>query len=96
MDSQPIDDLECFRPYLLLLAGKQLDGRLRRRVGASDVVQQTLLEAHQNRGQFRGRTAGELAGWLRQILVRNLLDDRKEHGRERRDVPPRGSDGERT
>jgi RNA polymerase sigma-70 factor (ECF subfamily) len=86
MDSPPIDDLDRFRPYLLLLAGQQLAGRLRRRVGASDVVQQTLLEAHRNREQFCGRTAAELAGWLRQILARNLLDARKAHGRERRDV----------
>jgi RNA polymerase sigma-70 factor (ECF subfamily) len=85
-DSPSIDDLDHFRPYLLLLAGRQLDGRLRGRVGASDIVQQTLFEAHRNRAQFRGRTAGELAGWLRQILARNLLDVRKEHGRDRRDV----------
>jgi len=82
----PPDDFDRFRPYLLLLASEQLDARLRGRVGASDVVQQTLLEAHRNRGQFRGNTAAELAAWLRQILARNLLDARKEHGRDRRDV----------
>jgi RNA polymerase sigma-70 factor (ECF subfamily) len=82
----PPDDFDRFRPYLLLLAGAHLDARLRGRIGASDLVQLTLLEAHRNREQFRGQTAAELAGWLRQILARNLLDARKEHGRERRDV----------
>ncbi|HEX4592327.1 MAG TPA: sigma-70 family RNA polymerase sigma factor [Gemmataceae bacterium] len=80
------NDFDRFRPYLLLLAGAHLNARLRGRVGASDVVQQTLLEAHRDREQYRGQTTAELAGWLRQILVRNLLDARKEHGRERRDV----------
>src|SRR5262249_40385488 len=46
-------DFDRFRPYLLLLAGEQLSARLRGRVGVSDIVQQTMLEAHRSRDQFR-------------------------------------------
>ena len=77
--------LERYRPYLLLLARMRLDLRLRGKLDASDVVQQTLLEAHQARGQFRG-TDGEAAAWLRQILSRNLANAVRDVLRDKRDV----------
>src|SRR5262249_8664590 len=40
---------------------------------ASDVVQETLLKAHENLGQFRGQTEAELVAWLRQILANTLI-----------------------
>lgn len=65
--------LECYRPYLRLLAQARLDPRLQGRFEASDIVQQTLLDAYRARDGYRGTTEGELAAWLRQILVRNLF-----------------------
>jgi RNA polymerase sigma-70 factor, ECF subfamily len=65
---------ERFRDYLLMLARLNLDARWRDKLDPSDVVQQTLLEAHAKRGQFRGRGESEMAGWLRQILAHNLAD----------------------
>jgi RNA polymerase sigma-70 factor (ECF subfamily) len=64
--------LERYRDYLLLLARAQFDERFQGKLDPSDIVQQSLLEAHACSGQFRGTTSGELAGWLRQILVNNL------------------------
>src|SRR5215469_2044978 len=78
--------LERFRSYLLLLARARLDPLVRAKVGASDVVQQTLLEAHRDLGQFRGRTTGQQAAWLRHILARNLANVLRDLRRDRRDV----------
>jgi RNA polymerase sigma-70 factor (ECF subfamily) len=78
--------LERFRDYLALLARVQMDARLRTRLNPSDIVQQTLLEAHRRREQFRGQTDAELAGWLRQMLVHNVVDAGRALGQAKRDA----------
>ena len=63
-----------YRDYLLLLARLQFDPRLRGKMDPSDIVQQTMLQAHRKRDQFRGRTEAERAAWLRAILAHELAD----------------------
>jgi RNA polymerase sigma-70 factor (ECF subfamily) len=58
--------------YLKTLAYAQMDDRLKRRIGASDIVQDTLLEAHRDFLHFVGKTPAEFSGWLRMILINNL------------------------
>jgi RNA polymerase sigma-70 factor (ECF subfamily) len=83
----PLDlSLERYRSYLLLLAGQQLRGQASARLDPSDLVQQTLLEAHRQHRQFRGTTAAERAAWLRQILAHNLVDALRALRRDRRDI----------
>jgi RNA polymerase sigma-70 factor (ECF subfamily) len=78
--------IEKFRSYLLLLARIQLRHEFCSRVDPSDIVQQTLLQAHAALDQFRGHSEAELAAWLRQILARNLVKVQRDHYRAKRDV----------
>jgi RNA polymerase sigma-70 factor (ECF subfamily) len=65
---------EGCRQYLLLVANQELRRDLQAKVGASDLVQQTFLEAQRGFDQFDGRSQGDLLVWLRQILKNNLRD----------------------
>jgi RNA polymerase sigma-70 factor, ECF subfamily len=71
--------LQQYRNYLVVLASMQIEKKLQPRVSPSDVVQETMLRAHKNFGQFRGTTEPELLGWLRQILVNNLAKFVEQH-----------------
>jgi RNA polymerase sigma-70 factor (ECF subfamily) len=71
--------LDGYRPYLRVLAQRQVFGPLARRADASDVVQQTLLEAHQAIGGFRGDSEGEFAAWLERILDHNVAEVIRNH-----------------
>jgi RNA polymerase sigma-70 factor (ECF subfamily) len=79
-------ELERFRSYLLVLARAGLDPRLRPKVDPSDVVQQTMLEAHAALDRLDANTTAELAAWLRQILQRNLMNLGRDFTRAKRDV----------
>jgi RNA polymerase sigma-70 factor (ECF subfamily) len=64
--------LEAYRDYLRLLTRLQIGARLQSKLDASDIVQQALLQAHEGRDQFRGRSEAEWLGWLRAILANAL------------------------
>ncbi len=64
--------LEAHRRYLLLVAEKELAPDLRAKGGASDLVQETFIEAQRDFRQFRGESGEEFRGWLRRILLHNL------------------------
>ena len=82
--------LEACRNYLLLVANKELDPELQAKGGASDLVQQTFLEAQRDFARFQGSSEDELLAWLRRLLLNNLGDftrryrdtDKRAAGRE--------------
>jgi RNA polymerase sigma-70 factor (ECF subfamily) len=78
--------LDQFRSYLYLLARAHLGRNSPQGIDASDLVQQTLLDAHAKRDHFRGETDAQRAAWLRQILTRNLADALRHQHRAKRDV----------
>jgi RNA polymerase sigma-70 factor (ECF subfamily) len=66
--------LEVFREYLLSIANQRLDPALRAKGGASDIVQETFLEAQRDLVQFAGTTETELKAWLVRLMVNNALN----------------------
>lgn len=66
--------LQLCRPYLLLVANSKIDPQIRGKVGASDLVQDTFLEAQRDFKEFRGCSHEQLLGWLRRILLNNLAN----------------------
>ena len=64
--------LEACRGYLLLVARRHLDADLQAKGGASDLVQETFLDAQRDFARFRGTSEEELLAWLRRLLLNNL------------------------
>jgi RNA polymerase sigma-70 factor (ECF subfamily) len=86
LESDPAIVLEQHRAYLQLLARLYLDRHLQAKVGVSDVVQQTFLEAQKSFERFRGNTGPELAAWLRKILACQVARCVRDLHRDKRDV----------
>src|SRR5262245_53880759 len=85
-DPRALDQLfAACRRYLGVVAQAQVESWIRAKVDASDLVQQTLLEAYRDFDHFRGGTEAEWLAWLRRILHRNAADFvRLYHGTDKR------------
>jgi RNA polymerase sigma-70 factor, ECF subfamily len=64
--------LQAFRSYLLTIARAEIDAALQPKGSASDMVQETFLEASQGFQHFAGQTEAELRAWLRCLLLRRV------------------------
>jgi RNA polymerase sigma-70 factor (ECF subfamily) len=82
--------LEACRGYLLLIAKRELGTDLQAKAGASDLVQQTFLEAQRDFVRFQGESETELRVWLRRLLLNNLAN----FARDFRDTAKRALDRE--
>jgi RNA polymerase sigma-70 factor (ECF subfamily) len=79
--------LELYRHYLSLLARLEIGRNLQAKLDASDLVQDTLLEAHRNFPKFRGASETQLVCWLRQIMAASLANLLRRYlGTQGRDV----------
>jgi RNA polymerase sigma-70 factor (ECF subfamily) len=76
-----------YQPWLALLARLQLDSQFQSKFDASDIVQQTMLEACRDLPRFRGQTEVQLLAWLRKILAHVIAHEvRRYAGTQQRDV----------
>lgn len=75
--------LNLYRPYLLATAKARLEDRLKPKAGASDLVQETLAEAHRawQRLDRKPQTEEEFRIWLRNILLDRLKTLRRRYYR---------------
>lgn len=78
--------LARYRGYLHVLARLRLGRRLRGRLDPSDLVQQTLLKAHQASDRCQAQDEASREAWLRRILNNTIADELRRHGRGRRDA----------
>ncbi|MEZ6093269.1 MAG: sigma-70 family RNA polymerase sigma factor [Pirellulaceae bacterium] len=78
--------VENYRHYLLLIANQDLDSGLQAKLGPSDVVQQSIMNAQRNFEQFRGDNESELRAWLRKIVQNDLLKTRRDFRAGKRDA----------
>lgn len=78
--------LERYRDYLQLLARLRVGRQLQGKIDPSDLVQLTLLRAHQAIEQFQGTQECERAAWLRKVFATTTADEIKRYSRGKRDV----------
>jgi RNA polymerase sigma-70 factor (ECF subfamily) len=71
--------LEAQRTALHRLAEGRLGERIEVRVDASDIIQQTFLEAHRSFQQFAGQDARALSAWLQGILDHKVAGAVRDH-----------------
>jgi RNA polymerase sigma-70 factor, ECF subfamily len=79
--------LELYRNYLRLLARIQIGKQLQGKVDASDIVQETFLDAHRYFPAFRGQAEEQFIHWLKSILAGTLANAARRYlGTQGRDV----------
>lgn len=79
--------LERYQNYLKLLARIEVGRRLQGKLDASDIVQETFLDAHRQFSKFRGTAEPQFVQWLRLILAGTLANVvRRYFGTQARDL----------
>lgn len=86
IDSSQAEEIARYEPYLRMLARMQMRASYKAKLGASDIVQQTMLQAVAAVDQYRGTTEAEWRAWLRQILVRQMCHLDRDLHRDKRDI----------
>ena len=85
-ESNLASTLNRFRPVLLTLAEAMISLPLRSDLEASDLVQQTLMEAHCNAEQLVLMNSAVVFSWLRRALQHNMLDAIKHLRTQKNDI----------
>ncbi|WP_149498646.1 sigma-70 family RNA polymerase sigma factor [Roseiconus lacunae] len=90
-NSAPIDVsdpaiIAKYEPYLRMLARTRMRQAYQAKIGASDMVQQAMMQAVAGFDGFRGGTEAELMAWLRKILAHHLCHLDRDLHRDKRDI----------
>jgi RNA polymerase sigma-70 factor, ECF subfamily len=79
--------LDTCRTYLLVVANRGLPEDVRAKIGPSDLVQETFLQAQQIFDRFQGESQEELRAWLVAILENKVAQVKRHYlGTAMRDV----------
>lgn len=73
-----------YRPFLLQVANQRLPASVQSKLGGSDIVQQSFLNASHAFNQFHGETVEELTAWLVRIVVNHALSARRHFNTDKR------------
>jgi RNA polymerase sigma-70 factor (ECF subfamily) len=74
------------RGFLWSLALREVPSDLRPKVSASDLVQDSLLEAHRDFSGFDGTHPQEFYAWLKRILLNNLANSQRRYRKLKREL----------
>ncbi len=86
-DTSAVNDLlERHRDSLRRMVQARLDRAVARRVDASDVVQDVLLEAHGRLAEFIASASMPFHLWLRHLARDRMIDVHRRHHAQRRNV----------
>ena len=75
-----------YRSYLEFVGGQEINADVQRKLGTSDIVQETMLQAHQSIGSFTGTTEPQFRHWIRQILMHEIVDACRRFQTQKREV----------
>ncbi|MEO1525592.1 MAG: sigma-70 family RNA polymerase sigma factor [Planctomycetota bacterium] len=78
--------LRRFRGYLIQLAREKRGKQLEAKIGVSDIVQQSLLQANRGLDDFRGERESQWKAWLKMLLINEVRQSARYFSRERRDI----------
>ena len=79
--------LQGYRDFLNKLADEELGSDIKVKASASDLVQDSFLEAKRDFAQFTGKSSEEFQAWLRRLMLNNVANViRSYQGTEKRDI----------
>ncbi len=78
--------IERYRKYLLLIANQDIGPELKTKMGASDVVQDSLINAQVHFEQFHGTSEREFKAWLKAILTNDIRKCHRHFATQKRDA----------
>ncbi len=72
--------------YLAYIANQNLDDHYQAKFGASDIVQQSFVQAIQGFNKYQGSTSAEFKGWLRMIAINEIKSLKRKFNSAKRKV----------